>query len=353
MYFYFTFVLVTFLLLAMLIIERRTMLLGFVFILWAATFAFTLTVLFETYHLNSLFVLIVAVILILFIGFPFYFISFILALITSGMKLIKKEGKKLRNLLSLLLGITVLVWVFIIPFFVDRITHPIAQGIFGLISFSVSYFVFLMLCFSISSWVNLQRIPFKSYDFIIVLGSGLIGKRVPPLLASRIEKGIALFKKHHSEKKPVKIIFTGGKGADEEIAEGKAMANYAIEKGMEQKHILIEDQAVNTYENLLFSKTLIEKDVEERDLKRKYHAILVTSNFHVFRSLLWSRKVNLACDGAGAKTKFYFWINALIREFIGVLYMHRKFHMIVLLLALLFCILLTIVNIHFVLPYEY
>src|SRR5699024_11577843 len=67
----------------------------------------------------------------------------------------------------------------------------------------------LLLLFVLSSLLNWIPIPWKSYDYIIVLGSGLIGDKVPPLLASRIDKGIELFERYQSSDHPIKIIFTG------------------------------------------------------------------------------------------------------------------------------------------------
>lgn len=60
---------------------------------------------------------------------------------------------------------------------------------------------------------------------MVVLGAGLSGDKVTPLLASRIEKGIAICQKHPGSK----FIMSGGQGPDELIAEGQAMANYALE----------------------------------------------------------------------------------------------------------------------------
>src|SRR5699024_1590333 len=111
--------------------------------------------------------------------------------------------------------------------------------------------------------LNQFRNPWKTYDYIIVLGSGLIGDRVPPLLASRIDKGIALFHTFHTPEHPVKLIFTGGQGKDELLPEGVAMARHAREKGIDEAHMIIDDKAVNTCENLLFSKQLIDQDLEK------------------------------------------------------------------------------------------
>src|SRR5699024_50171 len=146
----------------------------------------------------------------------------------------------------------------------------------------------------------------------IVWGSGLIVDKVPPLLASRIDKGIELFERYQSSDHPIKIIFTVGEGNDEFLSDREAMAKDAPGEGLKKEDMIREHQAEETDENLLFSKRLIEEDVSSNHLSEKYQAITVTNNFHVFRELLWARKVKLKSDGAGAKTKFYFWLNALI-----------------------------------------
>src|SRR5699024_6255483 len=100
-------------------------------------------------------------------------------------------------------------------------------------------------------------------------------------------------------------------------------------KGIPTEKIIVEDKAVNTYQNLLFSKRLIDQDWKNKEQTKKPKIILTTNNFHLFRSLLWARKVGFKCDGAVSKTKFYFWLNALIREFIGVLSMQKTFHIVI------------------------
>src|SRR5699024_921322 len=166
--------------------------------------------------------------------------------------------------------------------------------------------------------------------------SGLIGAKVWRLVAIRVDEGIKLFNSYDTTKHRAKIIFTGGQGQDELLSEGDAMAKYALNNGMKRENIMIEDKAVNTYENLLFSKRLIENDASNKEHLEKYETITVTNSFHVFRALLWARKVKLKSDGAGAKTKFYFWLNALIREFIGVMYMQKKYHISIVIAGILF-----------------
>lgn len=332
--------------------RRRTMWIGLFFILSVVS-SFTLMFMYlePDYH-EKLFVLLIIPAAFAIVLIPFYVLSFAIALIGSGLQLMKREGRRLRNFLSLVLGMFILVWPVVISFISVDETQPLLFSLVFFLTTLVSYFYFLMICFGIAALFNQFRNPFKSYHYIIVLGSGLIGERVPPLLASRIDKGIQLFQKHNSKVHPVKIVFTGGQGSDEAIAEGVAMAKYARENGLEEEHIIIEDKAVNTYENLLFSKRLIEEDRALHDKDKKTNIILTTNNFHVFRSLLWARKVGMKCDGAGSKTKFYFWLNALIREFIGVLYMHRRFHLFMLVFLTIVSISMFFLNKYAVLPFK-
>src|SRR5699024_3697413 len=119
------------------------------------------------------------------------------------------------NFLSLGLGMFLIVWAVSSPFITGPEEYPVWRGLYGYLTFCVYYFFFLMLSFAISSRLNRIRLTARPYDYIIVLGSGLIGDQVTPLLASRIDKGIELFRKHHSKNSSAVLIFTGGQGADE------------------------------------------------------------------------------------------------------------------------------------------
>lgn len=310
--------------------ERRTIWLGILFLLWLGMLSVYMVITFETYESRLALSIVLLGAGLFILGIPFYLVSFIWLLISSGFRLIRREGRRMRNFLSVGLGVFLIAWAIGSLFITVPKEHPVWLGLYGYLTFSVYYFFFLMICFAIASLLNRIRLTVRPYDYIIVLGSGLVGGQVTPLLASRIDKGIDLFRKHHSEKSPSVLIFTGGQGADEDQSEGKAMAEYAMSQGIDEGNLIIEDKAVNTYENLLFSKLLMEHDAEMKGLTRKLRTVVVTNNFHVFRSLLWARKVGVRCEGAGSRTKFYFWLNALIREFIGMLAMQKKAHIFVL-----------------------
>lgn len=330
------------------IFERRTLWIGAMSLIWLGIFIPYMIVSIEFVNRGLAYVIAIILVGIPVISFPFYLISFISLLIMSGVRLIKREGRRFKNFLSVAFGVFLVMWLILSPIFIINVEHPVSFFIISCISVSVYYFFGMMLLFAISSILNRIPIPFKKYDYIIVLGSGLIGDQVPPLLASRINKGIECFNRYHTAKRPVKVIFTGGQGSDEKLPEGVAMAKYAMEQGLAEEHIIIEDEAINTYENILYSKRLIDADRQQNERGKFFNILTVTNNFHVFRALLWAKKVGVKSDGIGSKTKFYFWLNALIREFIGVMYMQKKPQMIVLSILYAIVLFITLVTHYFV-----
>src|SRR5699024_6693302 len=190
--------------------------LGCLFLCWVIISTVFLIITLESYEQHIAIIVALIIFIPFILLFPFYFVSFIILLITSGVRLINREGKKLRNFLSIALGVFFVVWAIVSSFFSFVMgVHPVLMELYMVITFGVYYFIAILLLFVLSSLLNWIPIPWKSYDYIIVLGSGLIGDKVPPLLASRIDKGIELFEHYQSSDHPVKIIFTGGKGNDE------------------------------------------------------------------------------------------------------------------------------------------
>ena len=86
---------------------------------------------------------------------------------------------------------------------------------------------------------------------------------------------------------------------------------------------MVENQSVNTYENMVFSKKIMDQQ------KKRYKCLFCTSDYHVFRAGLLSRKAGIRrCSGIGSRTVAYFSYNAFIREYVAAMMMHKKFHLI-------------------------
>ena len=241
----------------------------------------------------------------------------IFTLYLNGFQILKREGVHLHNFLSMGLAVALTFYLFIAPFVVQSLSDiSFFNMVFIYVGFLVSYAIIISMLYTTSSFVNLVNLFPGKLDYVVVLGAGLIGDQVTPLLASRIEKGIAIYQKQPG----CKLIMSGGQGPDEIIAEGQAMANYAFEQGIPVEDIVIENQSTNTEENLKFSYAL---------MKPGSRFALVTNYYHVFRALLLAQQLKIKCIGYGAKTRFYFSLNAFIREFVGYVVMSRKAHLVV------------------------
>jgi len=259
-------------------------------------------------------VLVAAVILLGVLAAPFF-------LIINGITMIRREGRHISHLLSLIMGVTVLIGEIAIAsdfiYFSENMSDPELlmknQGIYDaerFIGLSVFYVSLSFLVFMIYT-VFLQIIPRKrDFDYVIIHGAGLLdGERPTKLLQDRLDKAIEVYRKDPT---PPKMIPSGGKGDDEKISEAEAMKRYLVSRGIPDEDIILEDRSTTTYENLAFSKEIIDGCEG-----RKYTA-LVSSNYHIYRALRYCRKIGLECTGIGSHVAFYYWPSALIREYIAV-----------------------------------
>ena len=118
------------------------------------------------------------------------------------------------------------------------------------------------------------------------------------------------------------------------------MKQYLLKKGIPENRIIEEDRSTNTFENMTFSKALI--NGQDPDVKVAFS----TTNYHVFRSGLYARRVKMRAVGMGAKTKWYYWPNAAVREFIGLLKAHRLKQALIFTGIILFYTILTVIYYH-------
>ncbi|TKI84723.1 YdcF family protein [Bacillus mycoides] len=282
-------------------------------------------------------VIIPAMIVFLMVSFSGY--ALMIGMFLNAKILIKKEGRRFSNCLTLMAGICLLLIIVVSTVdptkFLPHEIHTLYWG--GVI---VCLYVFIDISNFLTAYFLYQfNKPKYNQDFIVVLGSGLINDKVPPLLASRINKAIEFYLKQAAVSSPPRIIFSGGQGSDENISEAKAMQAYALENGIPLEHTMKEDRSTTTYENMLYSKKIMES------LRgKKYNSIFSTNNFHVFRAGLYAKKVGLDSQGIGSKTAFYYWPNAMIREYIAIFVMNRVRHSIVIASMFGFSILATVIN---------
>ena len=150
-------------------------------------------------------------------------------------------------------------------------------------------------------------------DYTIVLGAGIRGEIMTVTLKQRVDTAIEYADTNEDYGY---IVVTGGQGPGESITEAEAMKRYLVKNGIDDEHVIKEEYATDTYENLEFSKEIIEKHsgkkIDELNIK------VITSGFHLLRS-------KILCNELGYKNVTYcaspiwtiFIPNYYIREFIG------------------------------------
>ncbi|RKE22306.1 YdcF family protein [Streptomyces sp. TLI_171] len=233
-------------------------------------------------------------------------------LIANGLRMVRKEGRRPANLLALLCGVGILVVVALL-LAATQADSPTLVVVARTVFLVSCYLSFLFFCFVGYAYLYGRLTPRQDVDYVVVLGSGLIdGNRVPPLLASRLERGRRLYRAQAAHGRPPLLITSGGQGPDERLPESHAMADHLVERGFPADRILREDRSRTTEENLRFSRELMAAASPD------YRCVVVTNNFHAFRAALLARKEGVNGQVAGAPTAAYFWPSATIREFVAV-----------------------------------
>lgn len=248
---------------------------------------------------------------------PLAVVAFGVFLIISGVAMLRREGRRPANLLSLVAGIGIVAYlpaqvaVGLIDWKPLTVTASAVTGV-------LFYVSFLFVCFLLYSLVYGRIRSRRAVDFIVVLGAGLLdGRRVPPLLAGRLDRGREVFTAQRERGGDPVLVSSGGQGPDEEVPEAHAMREHLVSRGVPADRVLVEDRSRTTWENLTFSAQLM------RASKADYRCVIVTNNFHVLRAALLARKAKVVGQVVGARTAWYFWSGAVVREFIAVLVEHR------------------------------
>jgi len=241
-------------------------------------------------------------------------------LVLNGFMMLRREGGRPSNLLSLALGVTILAAIAAGALVLaagrpQLVVLLILAGLPpGFLAFGfVAYLLYSPLY---QAYARSQR---RNVDAVIVLGSGLIDGVVPPLLAGRLDRARQVYTSVLAAGKNPLVVTSGGQGADEPRAEAVAMAEYLSERGVPEEVIAIEDESRNTEENLRNTADLL----LERGITGP--VAVVTNDYHAFRSAMVMRRIGIPGYVLGSRTADYFWPSATIREYAAILRDHRWF----------------------------
>ena len=246
---------------------------------------------------------------------------FSISLIVSNIALLRHESPRFQNLLGILLGLiligagagTYAASRFLYRYDLSYDAMRVITMIRDTVGLAFTYVECILLGTIICGLRAAKHVPAPDRDYILILGCCFRKDgTLTPLLKARVDKALDFWRMQKEKTgKAAFIIPSGGQGRNESMPEAKAMSNYIAGTDIPSEYVLPEDQSVNTFQNMQFSKDIIDgKNPDSSAAKVCY----VTTNYHVLRSGILANKVKLAAEGLGAKTKWWFWPNAFVRE---------------------------------------
>ncbi len=143
-------------------------------------------------------------------------------------------------------------------------------------------------------------------DVIIVLGAQVRPEGVPSeALRRRLCLALDRYWQH-----PARIICCGAQGPREPAAEGDFMREWLIRMGVPKEHIFSENRSYDTNQNIRNAKEIMDAEGLSR-------ALVVTSDYHVRRSLAICRRLGITAEGAGSASVSRYWIKNHLREMLA------------------------------------
>jgi uncharacterized SAM-binding protein YcdF (DUF218 family) len=131
-------------------------------------------------------------------------------------------------------------------------------------------------------------------DVAIVLGAAVRDTVPTPVFAARIDHAVALVRDGRVER----IVFTGGVGAGDRLAESEAARRYALRAGVPDQKIAVETRSTITYENLVEARALLAAEPGLR-------VLIVSDPLHLRRAVTMARDLGLDAHPAPTPTTRY------------------------------------------------
>lgn len=240
-------------------------------------------------------------------------------LVANGVRMFRRESRSLGNVLSLVAGVALVVVVAALLLLL-RSGSLVGQAALLLVLAVAGYVGVVFVVFLLYAVVYGRVDKPREADVVVVLGSGLRRGEVTPLLRSRLDKGLEVWRYSVARGRDAVLIPSGGQGSDESRAEGTAMAEYLVAQGVPASAVLPETRSRNTDENLRFSRAV------QQQAGLTGTVVVATSNYHVLRAAMLARSIGSPAAVVGAQTAPYYVPSAFLREFVAVVAAHRFLH---------------------------
>lgn len=144
-------------------------------------------------------------------------------------------------------------------------------------------------------------------DYVIVMGAGIRGDEPSLSMLNRLKPAL-----EYLEDNPEAVaIVSGSQAPDEIVSEASVMKRWLEEAGIAPERIVIEDQADSTYENLLYSRQIIEALGGDPAAG----VVIVSSDYHLCRIRILAEELGLQPQCIAGKTSYrILMLNYAVRE---------------------------------------
>ena len=151
------------------------------------------------------------------------------------------------------------------------------------------------------------------FRYMILLGAKVNGTEPSPILEDRIQAAYTYLSKYTD----VICVLSGGKASQDRISEAQCMYDRLVQAGIDPNRLWMEDQAINTKQNLRLSMALI----EEKTGQRPECVGILSSDTHLLRAKLLAKRQGISPVTVPApSTHRSSFIKHFIREIVVVWY---------------------------------
>ncbi|MBC7765740.1 MAG: YdcF family protein [Hyphomonadaceae bacterium] len=145
---------------------------------------------------------------------------------------------------------------------------------------------------------------------MLIFGASLLNSDVSPALRERLDKGLEILNANPA----MVVVVSGGLTKPETITEAEGMRQYLVAHGIDEKRIYKEQSATSTYENLVYSKTIL----KQLEIPVNAPIVMVSNDFHMARIKLLAGRVGLNARIVSAKTPLIDYPQYILREYFAM-----------------------------------
>ncbi|WP_082233426.1 YdcF family protein [Halobacillus massiliensis] len=166
--------------------------------------------------------------------------------------------------------------------------------------------LFYVIFTGYSIWTYGEEGRTEEADAAVVLGAAQWNGSPSPVFEGRLKQAVELYENGQVDK----IIMTGGAGKGSSLSEAEVGKNFAVEQGVPPERILVEDQSLQTKDNIRNTRKLIQS--------HNIQSILIVSDsFHLKRAVSIARENGISAEGVSTKYSAYQSIEKKLPFFFG------------------------------------